>query len=293
MYEVMSTTAQKLRLSLEGIIERLVSLIHEVPVIYRDDSDSGIVFIAPNFYWQERTAEQTSIQTAIKKDYISFSETVRLIFVSSPNDVISKIDTIDKALLQWIEFSLNWSVKDDADSNERALREQASEFFKILDILDEHKEKNIILIPDTNALLISPDPVSYRKLASASSFTFLLMPTVLSEIDQLKISHRNEDVRNKARKIIAMIKGWRKQGSLPSGVTVDKSIKIRALSIEPNMTKTLSWLDKENPDDRIVASVLEIQSQYPASRVVLVTDDINLQNKAETAMIEYLDIDDS
>jgi len=48
-----------------------------------------------------------------------------------------------------------------------------------------------------------------------------------------------------------------------------------------------SWLDSENRHDRIVGSVLEIQCATPAAVVVLVTDDLNLQNKAEMAFIPW------
>ena len=52
------------------------------------------------------------------------------------------------------------------------------------------------------------------------------------------------------------------------------------------MLDTLTWLDKENRDDRIIASVLEVQSSYPTARVVLITGDVNLSNKADLARIE-------
>lgn len=60
---------------------------------------------------------------------------------------------------------------------------------------------------------------------------------------------------------------------------------------EPNFDKTLSWLDRDNNDDRIIASALEIQRDNPSSAVCLVTSDINLQNKTEMARLSYIDID--
>ena len=97
-------------------------------------------------------------------------------------------------------------------------------------------------------------------------------------------------MREKARKVIGRIKGWRKQGALVDGVTVDKSIKVKAASREPDLKKTLSWLDPSNNDDRIIASVLTLQSESPSAQVILVSGDINLLNKADVAMIETAEL---
>ena len=58
---------------------------------------------------------------------------------------------------------------------------------------------------------------------------------------------------------------------------------------EPDMKNNLSWLDADVADDRIIASTLEIMINHPTARIVLVTRDINLQNKAEVALIEFVE----
>ena len=74
---------------------------------------------------------------------------------------------------------------------------------------------------------------------------------------------------------------------------VDRTITIKAIAIEPDMQDTLSWLDKENRDDRIIASVLEVQSSYPNALVVLVTGDVNLSNKADLGRIDTSELVES
>ena len=98
------------------------------------------------------------------------------------------------------------------------------------------------------------------------------------------------DFRDKVNKVITRVKGWRNQGTLRRGVTVDGTITVRAVAIEPNMQDTLTWLDKENRDDRNIASVLEVQSTYPNARVILITVDVNLANKADLARILTADL---
>ena len=146
------------------------------------------------------------------------------------------------------------------------------------------------MIPDTNAIASEPAPIKYKRIAIDDTFVFLLLPTVLAELDALKIYHRNPDFREKVIKVINMIKGWRNQDNLRDGVTVDRTITVKAIANEPDMAQTLSWLAKENRDDRIIASVLQVQSAYPHARIVLVTGGINLSNKADVARIETAEL---
>ncbi len=61
------------------------------------------------------------------------------------------------------------------------------------------------------------------------------------------------------------------------------------VATEPDFEHTLHWLDNGNSDDRIIASALEIQVRNPSDTVILVSSDINLQNKAEMANLPYLE----
>ena len=55
------------------------------------------------------------------------------------------------------------------------------------------------------------------------------------------------------------------------------------------MEDSLPWLDANNDDDRIIASVVEMMRVRPRCEVVLVTRDINMQNKAEFARITFVE----
>ena len=64
------------------------------------------------------------------------------------------------------------------------------------------------------------------------------------------------------------------------------------IATEPNFNKTLGWIDSENNDDRIIANALELQINNPSDNLILVTTDINLQNKAQMANLTVYDIDE-
>jgi len=121
-------------------------------------------------------------------------------------------------------------------------------------------------------------------------FEVLLVPLVLSELDTLKNNHRQQGVRDKARAIIRQIREYARRGSLHDGIIiVANHIRLRSLSIEPHVEDTLPWLDRDVPDDRLLASTVEAMRMHPRSTVALVTGDINLQNKAAFADVPFLE----
>ena len=281
----MTSVAARLQSDLDTLTERIADLIRELPIEYLNTYSSSVIIFAPDYYWGEATSEQLNDQLAIKRDYEEWFDIFKSVFAKATDDLNRRIDEADSRLRQWIELDSNWSISYDRSANEEKLRADVQLFYELLAILDTNEEAETILIPDTNAIVSEPAPINYKSLASKSTYVFLLLPTVLAELDALKINHRNPDFRNKVNKVITRIKGWRNQGSLREGVTVDQTITIRAIASEPQMENTLSWLDKSNRDDRIIASVLEVQSNQPNARVVLVTGDINLSNKADVARI--------
>ena len=59
----------------------------------------------------------------------------------------------------------------------------------------------------------------------------------------------------------------------------------------PSFENMPDFLDKSHNDDKIIMNILNIQRRFPSSVVILVTKDINMQNKAEYAMVNCIDIE--
>jgi len=283
------TTLERLLGDLDRIQQKLEDLIKFAPVLRFDESVAGLIIIRPKYYFGELSSNQKHEQLQIKRQYERWIERVAILCTGAPKTLRSSLNKADREFRNWLELSSNWSIKPDTESNMVEVHRAAEQLRDILRVFGM-AGGNPIVIPDTNALLHAPDPVDYRRLVSAQSFTFLLLPTVLHELDELKILHRNPDIRDRATQIITRIKGWRNQGVLVDGVTVDKTITVKAVAEEPSVKSTLSWLDPDNRDDRIIASTITVQTAYPTIRIVLVTGDINLQNKADAASIEALDL---
>ena len=286
----MPSTVVRLRNELSAITDTLASLITELPVKHRNQDGFGVIFIGPDHYWGETTSAQANRQLAIKRDYDEWYEVLRSVFRDPTNDVGRRILEAHRDLVRWVESSSNWSITANPANNVESLRRDAGKYHDVLAILEAGGATTEILIPDTNALVSEPDPEQYRAVVASEKFIIMLLPAVLGELDNLKNNHRNPEFREKVRKTITRIKGWRNQGSLREGVTVNRDITVKAIAREPDTKASLSWLDFDNQDDRIIASVLEVQAANPTARVVLVTGDINLCNKADVARIETAEL---
>jgi len=285
--EDLASTAGLLRQALDAVTDGLDSLIRTLPIKDNRWHEPGIVYVAPDYAWGDIAAGERAQQLSLKRSYDLVSERLRLLVAGAPEELTRQLADADVAFRVWVELDYsNWHLSPSSDSNVEALRADAAAISRILDIVERLGAGETFAIPDTNSLLRAPDPVAYRDVLGQNEFTFTLLPTVLGELDRLKIEHRNPDVRDKAKAVIGRIKGWRNQGTLSAGVKVDQSITVRALHAEPDMNDTLSWLDPAVDDDRIIAGVLAIQAEHPGARAVLITGDINLMNKSDAALVE-------
>ena len=276
-----------LRGRLEAIEAKMMELLDCSTVsTWRNDPDSGVVFIGfPRHSWDEPDEKQRRLQIELKGLHTDWSEQMRLLFSGAPEDLQEHISETDDFVRKWIEKDSSWEIKPDKEENKRTFREKIVVFRDALNTVNDEKRARVTLVPDTNAFVWCPDPVRYGEIAGGQSYDFVLLPTVLSELDDLAMKARDESFREKVKAAIRRYKGWREQGRLLDGVTVNRTITVRSVAREPNFDRTLHWLDRTIRDDRIVASVLELQRAMPSAVIVLVTSDVNLQNKADAASI--------
>lgn len=270
---------------MEPIIDKMMD---NSSIYYNDPNagNSGVIFIGASVYhW--RTKDEKS-QILAKEHYRKFYENFELLFENAHPNTLKKIQKSDKKILNLIEQN---KAPSSIESGKTQFRNETKIFRDFLSLLTSETKKNII-VPDTNSIIQFPNPSSYKSISSSEEFDFVILPTVLSELDKHKITHRNDDFRKKVTSVVKRLKGYRKQGNVLEGVTVDKTVTVKMIATEPNFNKTLSWIDSENNDDRIIANVLELQINCPSDNVVLVTSDINLQNKAQMANLTVFDTDD-
>lgn len=271
-------------------IEPIVDLMYDNSSIYYYNDytprNSRIVVIGGSGYRFSKRDEKNQIKA--REAYKLFYQNFKLLTRKATPKILTQINNADKKISNIIEQR---SVPSSIKNGKINFREQTKVFKDYLFLLKEANE-SIIIVPDTNSLIQFPNPKSYSKIANSTLFQFIILPTVLSELDKLKINHRNEDFRKKVKSVINRLKGYRKQGNVLDGVIVEKTITLKMIAIEPDFGNTLNWLDPKNNDDRIIASALELQINNPSDKIIFISSDINFQNKAQLANLTIFDTDD-
>jgi hypothetical protein len=283
VYESVAARADEIRELL-----RQLALDHG-ELIYKNLSGGGVVFIGPSHWWPALGEDGRRLQSRVRRAFGELMDLVDALLLDLPESSASEVanarervtDLIDRTGGTWSK-----SVAEALESASAAL----TEIIGYVSDLYDGSEGSPIYVPDTNALLANPDLDKWR--FGRERFTLLLAPLVLSELDRLKVEHRNPDVRAKADGLITRLKGYRNRadGDLRSGVTLRKDVSIlRSIAPEPQMERSLSWLDATSNDDRLIATVIEVMRAHVRSPVTLVTRDLNMQNKAAHAAIPFIE----
>jgi hypothetical protein len=273
---------------IEGLLGELI-LEHSTIYRWNDDRYNSVVIISVHgdYGYRELAEPGRQLQSRLLTAYRHFLSLLQVLLKGAAQDALSKLEETSTILMRTVEQEETWSKTTDEALQEavEALRAQTA----LLKRLFSPAAGNAILVPDTNALLFNTFLERWR-FPELGPFTLALTPTVLSELDSLKIEHRNEGVRGKAEGLISQIKEFRRRGRLTDSVILVRGVSsVFAVATEPEMDVSLPWLDRSNNDDRFLASVLEIMRSNPRSIVAGVSRDINLANKAEFAHIPFIE----
>lgn len=285
MFEVIRARAERIR-------EHGLRLINEYSHLHPVNRPGDLlVRINPSgdHSWDELPPAGKQLQADLLAEVDRFSKLFRVLTQDLPPDVKRELDGV---LSQ-----IRTSVEQNGRTWWNTTTEAANEFAKLVDQLVTTREAysglpsgEAVVIPDTNALLANPEIEGWR-FPGVKRFTLVLTPTILSELDSHKVNHRNESIRKKATKIIQKLKEYRRRGPVHEGVTVVAGhVSLRFIATEPDMSRSLSWFDPQNADDRFLASTLEILRTNMTTTVFIVTSDINMQNKAEMASIPFREV---
>lgn len=264
-----------------------VEIVQENPFNYLGEGRPINIQRKFSYTWTPITPDQRRIQS--KASDLSNKWCVDLAAICK--DIFSEKELSDtRNIFQfWICFRYrkNMRMPNTIEEAQLQLKDTFISLNRMLKTIEDHFETSIILVPDTNALIYCPEISLYSKLIQNQKCTIIIPSTVISELDVLKVRYAEKDFGNKVKGVIKRLKGWRNQGDILTGVTVNKNITFKMIAKEPNFHETLQWLDRDNNDDRVIATVIEIQRENPTSLVYLVTSDLNLQNKCELAKIPY------
>ena len=148
--------------------------------------------------------------------------------------------------------------------------------------LPSHLDRKVVV--DTNVILF--DALALNKFNQADIY---IPFSVIEEIDRFK-RDLGENGRN-ARQFSRFVDVLRSQGSLAEGVLLERTKAYVYVISDVKMTSMPNGLDLSSPDNRILATGILLQNEYPNAHVELVTKDINLRIKADVFGLEAKDYD--
>jgi hypothetical protein len=269
---------------LERLIGELTALSR---VDHMDFRGTGIAYFGATGNWNDLDDSGRQLQTYALEEYRHLLAALRVLLRSQPAEALGEFEKSADAVMEFLERERTYSKTAD-DARTAAIEALHSQLDRLSHLYDRGDGRDVY-VPDTNALLYNPALEEWR-FDESRTFELVLAPSVVVELDELKINDRNEDVRNKAEGLIRRIKGYRQRGELTAGVAlVSGTSTIKAFPVEPRLDESLPWLDPANRDDRFIATALEIVRQHPRSAVTIVTRDLNLQNKAEYARLPFIE----
>lgn len=250
--------------------------------------DSLIVNMSGDHRWSQLDLEGQRLQSKLLEDYRRLFATVSVLLVHQPSDALVSLKQTDDTILSLIDQNGATYLATSQEAFDEGEKAYKSLLELIARLYDTDREE-IILVPDTNALLYNHQLEKWT-FDFTHPFILFFVPAVVSELDSQKVNHNNESVRAKATSLVKQYKEYRSRGDIFEGVAIVKGCsKIAAVALEPDMDHSLPWLKADNNDDRILASSIEIMRQNPRKPVLLVTRDINLQNKCDYARVPYLE----
>lgn len=281
----------------ELVSERGAELLSLLEMLLRDHSSlylwnrpgSGILNVSGDHAYRVLEVDGKQLQAQLLEEYTDFADLVGVLLRTQPDKARKAHEKRRKAVLAAItQEGSTWhkSIDEEWASASKALRSQIE---SIRNLYSASSEGTVVVVPDTNALLWNPGLEDWS-FTDIRSFDVWLVPVVLGELDSLKVNHRNAEVREKAEALVRRIKGYRDRGNLRDGVPLRTGLsRLFSVAVEPDFGASLPWLDSSNADDRLVATFIEVMRRNPRSPVVLVTRDLNLQNKMEFGRLPFME----
>jgi hypothetical protein len=249
--------------------------------------DSGVVFVGASYAWAPLEAEARRLQSRLLNELEWYAPLVEALVRVAPERARKEVAEANETVREAVDQSaMSWfTTPEEAFGGARDGIEKQKEH---LASLYDPTNGDPMYVVDASAAMWNPDFDDWV-FEDARTFVLLITPTLLAELDKLKIAPR-EEVRGKAEAVVNRVNEYGRRGAGRAAVTLrrDRS-SVRMIAVEPNFSQTLPWLDPSVQDDRLIASTLEIIRQHPQSPVTIVTRDGNMQNKARHAAIPFVE----
>lgn len=256
---------------------------------FRNSPGSGIVYVPINpWTWDPLPAGALPALGAARAHAEAWLTLARAVIAAAAPEHLTDVDSESDVLRSvYIRDSSGKAPARNAAGVIQAVDAALSKQLQIIERLPGAVEPGALLvIPDTNALL--QDPALEDWVLGDETAWVVIAQQVVTELDAKKVDG-NDKVRAKAETLIRRFREYGRRGDTLAGVKLAGNKMFRELPLAPDMTLVPS-LDPAHADDRILASALHLAALRLTSRVVLVTRDRNLQNKARFFRLPAVDV---
>lgn len=133
---------------------------------------------------------------------------------------------------------------------------------------------------DTNVLLADPNV-----LFAFTDAEIIIPETVLGELDKLKTSRADADLRFRGREVSRTLFELSEQGSLIAGVEMPDGGSLRVVPLDTDV-ELPEGLSTRNADDKILAVAYQVCASGCAGGLTVITNDLNMLLKAQSLGLE-------
>jgi rRNA-processing protein FCF1 len=285
---VLQGLARSARKDLDALIA-----VSQITETVKNEPGSGVVYIPKHWWrWLELEPEHRVLLGRAQRSLGAWLEAVGVTLAIAGPEHLERFRKEAETLRRFTDRSDSSAGPPAGDPSSAGYAAHAA-LDKHLDLLDAlpaaHEHEELIVVPDTNALLA--DAAIEDWSLGDEHCGVVIVAEVQAELDAKKRS-TNERIAERAASLIRRFREYGRRGDTLEGVSLVGRRQFRELPVQPDMSKAPGWLDAGHADDRILAAALELASRHLTSRVVLVTRDRGLQNKARNARLPAVDVED-
>lgn len=137
-----------------------------------------------------------------------------------------------------------------------------------------------IYILDTNALLYNP-----QLIFTFSKADVIVPQAVLIELDRLKLSSVDSEVKFRGREVSRALFELSEKGRLLEGIALENGATFKVVSAEPSQ-ELPPFLSLKSTDDQILAVAYQVTKARPKDEITLISNDLNMLLKAQALGIK-------
>lgn len=261
------------------------ALLNSSAVRYEDiNASGGMFFVGWNVWqWQPLPDEAQPLVGEARRAHDELCSFAEIVFQAGAPDRTETVSQLSQWLLRRIEQPNGTMPHGAPDSSiEKIIARVGPTLEEFLvdaaRLPTAHGADERLLVADTSALLDRPDLQDWK--LDGGAWTVVLVPQVLSELDERKRDPRTADA---AQKVIRQIDEFDRRGDTFTGVPLAGKLSLREVPRSPDMAATLTWLRADTPDDLIIGAAIELVTRDLRGRVAVLASDRNVCNKARLA----------